>query len=738
MKIQHIRFISLGIAFATMAALFGCSTYQNMTSYFNTYYNAQKLFDDAVVELNKTPRTDRDTNYFVAPTTKSGGQSKFDKVIEKCSKLIQYYPESNLVDDAILLIGKSGVYLGESELAIRKFKELFQNFPESELRFEAKLWNAKALYFTNKQEEALALIEELYPQAVEAGENDVAIEAEMLAAQMYFKRGEYPLVVQHLEKAVQLPGSDALVSVAQYQLAICADRIGDYEKAALAYQRVLEFTPDLALEFRCRLRLGVMQYLSDKTDDALETFQELNDEALKPEEQALVDHEVANVYAYLGDSAKAFDLYEYVDTTYKRTDAAARSLYRQGELMEEEYGDFKTAKKYYDKAKNEFQSSEVAPKAQKRIDYLTKYFKIRDDIKKYDSLYFYLVHEDSIKEFQKKKQAQLAKNDSTRKDSLGVATDSLSSKSDSSLAEFVPKDSVSESIALNENESEAKDSLLAKSNVEVVEPEGKESENVTNPDEGKEVNREEEEKGEQGGEQEQQAKEEEVPTEEPQVTEEPVVPQEEETRQEQFVEESGFIARNVAEERSMHRDEDVMDAEYLSDEQLSGTQTTGTTRKQGSNEKRGDGKTNVSPTGGQTPATITSVGMTFEILDTLRSKSYYELGTLFWLDMNRPDSAEAMFFKVANEFPASPYVPRGLYTLAEIYRTHDDSCGADSLYRIIHAEHRATEYGKHLNKYFGEVEDTVRAVDSAEVKYARINLFPDSSSAGVSIQELET
>lgn len=679
-----------------LAALAGCSTYQSATSYFNTYYNAKKQFDDAEMELNKALRTDRDTNYFAPPSNKSGGgNAKFDKVIEKCSKLIQYYPESNLVDDAILLIGKSGVHLGETEMAIRKFAELFQNFPESDLLPEAKLWNAKALFFSGKPDEALAIIEKLFPEAIEAGQEDIAIESQMLAAQIYFKQHDYRSVAQHLEKAVVLNGNNEVLAYAQYQLALCYDRMNEYAPAAKAYAGVLDFNPELTLAFRSRLRSGIMMTHADQIEEALIKFQDMNDEPLKPEEQALVDHEVANAYAMLGDSAKAFDMYQYVDTTYKRSDAAARSYYRQGLLMEEVYGDFKKAREYFDKAKSENQTSEIVPNAKKRSEYLSKYFSIRTNIKRNDSLYFYLVHEDSLKEIEKKKQLQAksALTDSLKKDSSLVLSDSLKSLLDTSKG-------IIEKSASNDSA--------------IVDEQIKQEENlITETEKNEEVNQHNEEG----------------------VAEENVEEQTEQVQEEvqetpQMSEPQG-LAKTLAQIRAERRD----DEEEETDEPLSrGTLAP----KTGKDKSKQTGETSKTQKGTTQPATQqSSVGLTFDSLDVLQAKDYYELATLFLLDMHLYDSAQIMFEKVIAEFPTSPFVPRSLYTLAEIYRADDDTCSIDSLYRIIHSDFKKSEYGKHLSKYFGEVEDTVKNIDSAEVKYATINLFVDSTQAKKTIEQLE-
>src|SRR3989442_2548330 len=85
-----------------LSIIVGCSTYQNVTGYFNTYYNAKKLFDEAVTEVESAPQRARDTVYFVGYSGNAGPDAKFDKVIEKCSKIIQFYDKSAWVDDAIL------------------------------------------------------------------------------------------------------------------------------------------------------------------------------------------------------------------------------------------------------------------------------------------------------------------------------------------------------------------------------------------------------------------------------------------------------------------------------------------------------------------------------------------------------------------------------------------------------------------------------------------------------------
>ncbi len=381
--------------FALLLMLQGCSTYQNVTAYFNTYYNAQKLFDDGVTDLTRVPPAGKDTNYFVPVVAKSDGQSKFDKVIEKCSKIIQFYPESKIVDDAIVLIGESYVYMGEYESAIRKFKELLDDFPGSDKRTEVKLWYAKAQYYSDKDDDALKMIEELVPEALDDSKNDIALEAVMLEAQIYFDRGEYQRSAEQYERAVTISGAKSMRSIAQYQLGQSYQRNGDNKKAAAAYLNVKKFKPDFALRTRSILRAGIMLVTIGEYDQALALYHDLRQEMFKPEELGPVDLEIASAYLAMGDTIRAFPLFTKLDTSYRHTDIAAKGYYRQAVFYENNLKDFRTALDMYSKVQGENGTSEVTPPAQKRAGVLSRYFTLENNVSMYDTFFVASLHRDT-------------------------------------------------------------------------------------------------------------------------------------------------------------------------------------------------------------------------------------------------------------------------------------------------------------------------------------------------------
>ncbi|HEV8538090.1 MAG TPA: tetratricopeptide repeat protein [Bacteroidota bacterium] len=397
--------------------LFGCSTYQNITGYFNTYYNAKKVFADAVIEVENSSARQRDSLYFVPYGSGTAADAKFEKVIEKCSKLIESYEKSAWVDDAILMIGESYVYRGENESARRKFRELLDNFPTSDLVRQAKLWDAKAAYFMKKEADALKITKELFDESRSEGDNDVLFELLMLEAQIASENGDYAAAATQYSLASQTPVDDGLRARAQFQLGIMYERQGDPKKAAEAYGGMKAFNSPFALEFQSRLKYGRMLTASQQYDKALIVLDELFEEQLKTEERALVDLEIANTHWARGDSSDAFALYSLIDTTYARTDASAKGYYQRGVIYEKTFLDLEKAKEFYAKAKDEFGQSEVTPLAQRRSNTLTNYFKHRQDILLYDSLQRVASHFDSL---------------NSQPDSAGAATDTTMSRGEES------------------------------------------------------------------------------------------------------------------------------------------------------------------------------------------------------------------------------------------------------------------------------------------------------------------
>jgi tetratricopeptide (TPR) repeat protein len=415
--------------------------YENVMGYFNTYYNTKKTFDDAVTELEKSSQISRDTNYFAAYQPSPTLKTKFGTVIEKASKIIQYYPRSKWVDNAIMMIGKTYYYQNDYDLAQKKFNELIDNFPNSNYVWEAKLLNARTLFNSRKLSEAQSYLNGFLNSALDAGEKDVAVEGYMLSGQTHFDQDEYTKAIDEYKKALGIDGNGYLLSISAFQLARCYELVGENENSNKAYLSVLDYNPGELLRFKALLNYGKTLRDIKKYTASLKNLNDLRDEALTKDQLSQVDLEIANTYNSMDEFDKALDQYQLVDSLYQKTNASAKSFYNRGLMYEYKLFDYTEAKFYYDKAKTEFTQSDITPLAAKKSDAFARYFSYHNDIKKYDSLFYDAVKQDSLKRNKPASQidSSIRLNDTLHVSQPVISADSFTAKLDTNIADSLTK-----------------------------------------------------------------------------------------------------------------------------------------------------------------------------------------------------------------------------------------------------------------------------------------------------------
>lgn len=390
--------------------------------YFNTYYNAKKTYDEAVSELEKSRLVSRDTNYFAPYQPNPALKVKFESVIEKTSKIIQYYPRSKWVDDAIMMIGKTYYYQNDYDLALKKFNELIDNFPNSDYFWEAKLLSARTLFNANKTLEAQSYLNGFLNSALEAGEEDISIEGYLLVGQIYFKEEEYRKAIAVYKNSFTIEGDGYLLALSAYQLARCYELVEDYENSNTAYLKVLNYSPGELLRFEALLNYGKTLREIKMYSEAIKSLGNLRDESLTKDQLSQVDLEIANTYNAMDEFDIALDHYQLIDSLYQRTDASAKSFYNRGLMYEFKLNDYSEAKFYYDKAKTEYSQSEITPLAVKKSEAFAKYFNHHNEIIKFDSLFFAAIKWNSVK---LNKSIKTADTSIVVEDSLAVNTSTM-------------------------------------------------------------------------------------------------------------------------------------------------------------------------------------------------------------------------------------------------------------------------------------------------------------------------
>lgn len=123
--------------------------------------------------------------------------------------------------------------------------------------------------------------------------------------------------------------------------------------------------------------------------------------------------------------------------------------------------------------------------------------------------------------------------------------------------------------------------------------------------------------------------------------------------------------------------------------------------------------------------------------DSLKSiigKYDFELGNLFFTELNVPDSAYKYYSIVLKDYPDPAYLPKVLFALGSYYETINETHKADSLYTVVYDNYKrdmiANAAAEKLNKPKINVD-----FDPAQSLYADAEQKMDSGSYSESIQD---
>jgi len=324
--------------------------YDDLTAYYNAFYNANQAFDAGLESVTESGGDIDRTRYLsVFPPPQGGaGQSSFEEAIQKSADVLREHPNSEWVDDALLLIGRSRYYQQNYVGAVQKFREVIAL--DAEREGEARFRLAQTLLAADRYPEAEDALRAGLDQVEDYGSWTArmrVVRGELLVRQENWEAAEKALV-QGLNGDVP----DDTGARAAFLLGQVRETLEASDGARTAYRQVLEYDPPYPLSFAAQLGAIEMEGMNGNAEQALERLRGLE----RDDNTRAMRAEIARVRARLYRMQGRPDRAKQVLTEVLRGDGAPRGAgegrthYELATLYRDTYEDFTRAAAHFDTA----------------------------------------------------------------------------------------------------------------------------------------------------------------------------------------------------------------------------------------------------------------------------------------------------------------------------------------------------------------------------------------------------
>jgi len=345
--------------------LFSCA-------YFNTFYNAEKYFKEADrIRLEKSGKA--------IPLR---AIDNYGKTIQKCRVVLSEFPDSKLVNDAILLMAKAQYYRSEYDEAITNLKIIYSQGNTQQIA-EAKYWSAVCKWRKGKTQTAINELQEI----IKLSEDDnIKAQCHLSLADIAFDLDRDENFLFHLEEGAKIIKDRAEKGIVYNKLADIAFNNENYAVAEGAYKEVIKnsLTKEKIENAHVQL-LKISRILGNHRSAERKIKSMLVDEKFKNIKGEL-ELELVQLYLAQKDTDNAMVRLESIIKDYQKTKTSAEAYYLLGQINLSDIWKPDIAKEKFSQVKKESNRSEYGPIAESKIKAIDAYNESLNSLKIYDSI----------------------------------------------------------------------------------------------------------------------------------------------------------------------------------------------------------------------------------------------------------------------------------------------------------------------------------------------------------------
>lgn len=365
-----------------------CSYWNDFTTYFNRYYNAKESFQAAIEDIE---RQSKELFAFKEAKITNAANAHFEKVIEKCSKILQFDTTSAYFDEAIYMTGVAFYYQQNYSKALRKFREL-EAYPEdSDLKLENIYWIAKSELQMRNFDLGMQLLDSVKVMASREEEEELVDKAYIAQIAFYLYREQFQSSVNAMEELMSLSVSDELKAEVVFELGKLYAQLGDTEKAAESYVKVNEYSPTFDLQFDSKLEYAKTLRQLEREEESIELLEDMRYDNKFQDKRDQVELEMALLSLQKGDITDAFIRFSEIDSLYTQGKSLGVARFNIAYIYEKFLGNYDSAMTYYDKSLASDLNPEYRENAKARSGVIIKYITLDEKIGKENKNLIYLT-----------------------------------------------------------------------------------------------------------------------------------------------------------------------------------------------------------------------------------------------------------------------------------------------------------------------------------------------------------
>ncbi|MBD3179332.1 MAG: tetratricopeptide repeat protein [Candidatus Latescibacteria bacterium] len=355
-KRRLIRKVSAAAAAVAMASLFSCV-------YFNTLYNARRIYDEAEYRRIEEERSLRSL------------ESEYERVVVKCSKILKNHPDSRWADDAAFLLGKTFFRMEEYAKSEKKFKEIIENWPDDQYAPLSRYWLAKIYLAREEYQQALSYTEqflELHP------DHETRFEVLMTAGDIKLQQGRNEEALEYYLGIVEEAEEDDISEMAVLRAADMHYSLRQWEKAAGYYETVLRKGITWERQLEISLPLGRCYTELGRCQESIDIYNQLLEKVKQRREKAPIFLGMARGYECMDSLQRAIYYYEDLMGKFPKSTYSAEASYYLGNLYHQKTDSLQKAKEYFGRVAKEDPESEFATESLKRANSISRLIEFED------------------------------------------------------------------------------------------------------------------------------------------------------------------------------------------------------------------------------------------------------------------------------------------------------------------------------------------------------------------------